>query len=479
MGSLPARRRPRPCRAGRRRDAAERRSTEPGRKRPPPDLARIAEECRGRLTPALRGELAAALGLPASALAALPMLGWAAEGPHREPRGPCWTFPEVDAAGNVVGVVCRYRDGRKKAWPGGGRGLTVPAGWHGGDGPVFLPEGPSDVLALAAGLAAVGRPSNMGGVEGLAGLLCGLPAGRPIVALGENDAKQSGEWPGRDGEKRPPASANCWAGPSLGAAAGRGEGRAGLADRPAHRPGPAGRMGRGRPPAGRDTETGRPQGAGNDAGRDGRRPPKSAASRLIDLADGLGVQLFHDAEGGGYADVFAGEAAARRRETWPLRSKGFAVWLARSFHAACRRAPGSQAVADAVSALDGKARFDGPESPRSRPRRRTGRPHLPRPGRRRLAGRGSRPRTAGKSSPSRPSVSVARAACGRCRTGPRRPPRRAAAIRQPARRRRRRRRLAPPGVVAGAGPPPAAPTRCSSARRSGVRKIHHRPRGDS
>jgi hypothetical protein len=106
----------------------------------------------------------------------------------------------VDAEGRVVGITRRYRDGSKKAAAGGHHGLHVPAGWADRDGPVYLPEGPTDVLAQTAmGLAAVGRPSNMAGVEHLAKLLKDVPAGREIVVLGENDPLPDGRWPGKDG----------------------------------------------------------------------------------------------------------------------------------------------------------------------------------------------------------------------------------------------------------------------------------------
>src|SRR5437879_2927341 len=80
------------------------------------------------------------------------------------------------------------------------KGLTVPIGWQERDGPVYLPEGPSDVLALTAmNLSAVGRPSNLGGIDHLVKLLRGLPPERCIVVLGEFDQKANGKWPGRDG----------------------------------------------------------------------------------------------------------------------------------------------------------------------------------------------------------------------------------------------------------------------------------------
>ncbi|VTT96536.1 Marine sediment metagenome DNA, contig: S01H4_S12337 (Fragment) OS=marine sediment metagenome GN=S01H4_48694 PE=4 SV=1 [Gemmataceae bacterium] len=113
----------------------------------------------------------------------------------------CWTFPECDGAGAVVGIVRRYAGPGKNKFtlPGSARGLTVPAGWPGA-GPVLVPEGASDVLALhLCGVTAVGRPSNTGGAEHLARLLAGLDPGRPVYVLGENDPKGDGSWPGREG----------------------------------------------------------------------------------------------------------------------------------------------------------------------------------------------------------------------------------------------------------------------------------------
>jgi hypothetical protein len=65
---------------------------------------------------------------------------------------------------------------------------------------ILLVEGPSDAAAaLALFLFAIGRPSANGGVEHLARLLDVVEADQEIVVLGENDAKQNGTWPGRDG----------------------------------------------------------------------------------------------------------------------------------------------------------------------------------------------------------------------------------------------------------------------------------------
>jgi hypothetical protein len=167
-----------------------------------------ARQFAAQLAPALREELAAALGLPVACLDAIPLLGWNPDNRDRDEDGneildPCWTFPEVDGDGRFVGITRRDRNGRKRAMPGSARGLTVPERWREYDGPIYLVEGPSDVLALTAmGLCTIGRPSNTGGVQHLAKLLADVPSDRRLIVLGENDCKPHGEWPGRDGALR-------------------------------------------------------------------------------------------------------------------------------------------------------------------------------------------------------------------------------------------------------------------------------------
>jgi hypothetical protein len=108
-------------------------------------------------------------------------------------------------------------------------------------------------------------------------------------------------------------------------------------------------------------------GTGADAGRrrsarsqgeNGERQDKrSHATLMVSLALDAGASLFHDPEQAGYATVPVGE----RKETWPLKSNGFKRWLAQRFYQSCDKAPGGQAVADAVAVLEGQALFDAPE----------------------------------------------------------------------------------------------------------------------
>jgi hypothetical protein len=83
----------------------------------------------------------------------------------------------------------------------------------------------------------------------------------------------------------------------------------------------------------------------------------SQATQLVALAEA--AELFHDAAGDAYATV----ASEGHRETYSVRAKGFRRWLARAYYERHEKAPGSQALQDALSVLDGKAQYDGPELP--------------------------------------------------------------------------------------------------------------------
>ena len=132
--------------------------------------------------------LAEALGVTPASLKAIG-LGW---------NGQSYTFPERAADGTIIGVTTRSRRGRKLAMKGSRRGLIIPTGFTNLPDPVLIVEGPSDVAAaLSMGLSAVGRPSAASGADQLARLL----KGREVIVVGENDRKEDGRWPGREGAK--------------------------------------------------------------------------------------------------------------------------------------------------------------------------------------------------------------------------------------------------------------------------------------
>jgi hypothetical protein len=320
----------------------------------PKDWAAEARRHSERLTPVKAAELAALLKLPADALSALPLVGHCPE----RPPGPCYTFPETDAGGAVVGLVRRFADGKKRTMPGGKRGLTLPGGWREAAGPVFVVEGPTDALAMTcAGLSAVGRPSARGGSALLAELLRDLPPDRPVLIVGENDRKPDGDWPGRDGAQAVARALDGRLGRPVGwalppddakdvrdwlTAAARGEstwperGRelaAKLAEATEEVPTPAD-----------DPPEDRP-GGGKAKG-----PP--AAELLTEI--GLAFDLWHDPTQTGHATA--------GRQSFPVRSKAFRHRLVNEYR--CRtegRVPNSEALSAALNAIEGAAVHDGPE----------------------------------------------------------------------------------------------------------------------
>lgn len=94
-------------------------------------------------------------------------------------------------------------------------------------------------------------------------------------------------------------------------------------------------------------------GAGNE--RDER---KSQSTLLVELA--AVTELWHTS---GQDDAYATLPVAGHREHWPIRSRTFRRWLGRQFFKQHGKAPGSQALQDALAVLEGQAIFDGAEHP--------------------------------------------------------------------------------------------------------------------
>jgi hypothetical protein len=155
------------------------------------DLPNIASAWAKHAEPH-RIRLAGQLGIPVAGLNALDV-GW-------NPSSRCWSFPEKDGSGKIIGINTRHEDGSKKRLAGGRAGLTYPEIWNSGTGPVFLVEGGSDTAALVGiGLNVIGRPSNLGGVALLTDMLSDLSSQQDIIVLGERDEKPDGRWPGKEG----------------------------------------------------------------------------------------------------------------------------------------------------------------------------------------------------------------------------------------------------------------------------------------
>ncbi|WP_051913689.1 toprim domain-containing protein [Thermorudis peleae] len=90
--------------------------------------------------------------------------------------------------------------------------------------------------------------------------------------------------------------------------------------------------------------------------RDERR---SQATRVLELVESRGLELWHTPDDEPWATIPVGE----EREHWPLASRAFRTWLQRAFYERYGELAHHQAVADAIDALSGRALFDGAEHP--------------------------------------------------------------------------------------------------------------------
>jgi hypothetical protein len=150
-------------------------------------------------------ELATMLGVSQASLQQL-STGWDwcppldSDGRWTDGEG-AWTFPERDSRNRTIGLLQRFRNPArdKRSAPGSKRGIYLPANWDHRPGPIYIPEGASDVAALlSAGKCAIGRPSAKGGAAYLVALLR-EHRNREIIVLGENDLRPDGFWPGKEG----------------------------------------------------------------------------------------------------------------------------------------------------------------------------------------------------------------------------------------------------------------------------------------
>jgi primase-polymerase (primpol)-like protein len=87
-----------------------------------------------------------------------------------------------------------------------------------------------------------------------------------------------------------------------------------------------------------------------------KKAKKSQADLLVELALSDGNDYYHDPDRVAYVDNYC-----PHRETYRVRSKAFTDLLKWRYYQACGKAPGAQAIQDALGVLEGKATFEGPE----------------------------------------------------------------------------------------------------------------------
>jgi hypothetical protein len=96
---------------------------------------------------------------------------------------------------------------------------------------------------------------------------------------------------------------------------------------------------------------------GSRKGGGGER--RTQAQVLIELATGVGVDLYHSPEGTTFADIHING----HRETWPTKSNGFRRWLRRAYYEETGSAPNGEAMSTALALIEARAQFDGVKRP--------------------------------------------------------------------------------------------------------------------
>lgn len=150
----------------------------------PVDAQPVAIDCyKNECAAEARACLAEQLGVTEESLDQLRV------GVGRDHDGTHWySFPSRDGNGKVVGITRRYLDGSKKTLKGTSGGIFFAPNWHEYPGPALIVEGASDVAAaMSAGLCAIGRSSNVGGILEIKCLLDRHD--KKAIVVGERDEK--------------------------------------------------------------------------------------------------------------------------------------------------------------------------------------------------------------------------------------------------------------------------------------------------
>lgn len=147
---------------------------------PRADFGAMAVDCESAVRSEHLENLANNVGLSAASLRQLG-IGWSSQ-------FRAWTFPMVDASGNVMGIRLRRPNGFKFAVPGSKDGLFIPKQSEIDNSPLLIAEGATDVASLwEMGFRAIaGRPSCTGGIS----LLCELVRRRrrpEVVIIADSD----------------------------------------------------------------------------------------------------------------------------------------------------------------------------------------------------------------------------------------------------------------------------------------------------
>jgi hypothetical protein len=92
---------------------------------------------------------------------------------------------------------------------------------------------------------------------------------------------------------------------------------------------------------------------------DDRPAKRSIADQLLDLVEAADVELFSTSDGTAYSDIRDGAT----RQTLGLRKREFKDWLTHQYYSTTKRSASADAITQAISTLEAKARFQGEKRP--------------------------------------------------------------------------------------------------------------------
>lgn len=142
------------------------------------DLTRLSEMFKAAMTVSSLRTLGGTVGLDVRTLLYLD-IGWSS-------GWNAWSFPMRSATGQILGIRLRRPNGRKFAVPGSHEGLFLPTQFPASNR-LIVCEGPTDTAAiLQLGVAAVGRPSCVGGIREVSEMVK-RAAWPEVVVMGDND----------------------------------------------------------------------------------------------------------------------------------------------------------------------------------------------------------------------------------------------------------------------------------------------------
>jgi hypothetical protein len=107
-----------------------------------------------------------------------------------------------------------------------------------------------------------------------------------------------------------------------------------------------------------DVEPDPPRESEDENSHDEKKPKKSQADALVEIATNSGANFFHTP----INEPFVAFSIDDHREVWPVRSRATRRWITRVFYNQTRKAPTGEALQNALNVLEAMAHYEGKEN---------------------------------------------------------------------------------------------------------------------